>query len=62
MNSSEVMIVTFWLTTALSLLLVELFQEEYCHLPAALIAGLSIGFVNSIIKPILSQLSLPLTT
>lgn len=58
------MIGTFftWLTTALSLLLVDLVVPgvDIATFPAALIAGLSIGFVNSIIKPILSQLSLPL--
>jgi len=51
------MIGTFtWLTTVLSLLLVDLVVPgvNIATFPAALIAGLSIGFVNSIIKPILS--------
>jgi putative membrane protein len=60
----EPMIVTFftWLTTALSLLLVDLVVPgvNIATFPAALIAAISIGFVNSIIKPVLSQLSLPL--
>ena len=58
------MIVTFftWLATALSLLLVDLAVPgvDIATFPAALIAAIGIGFVNSIIKPILSQVSLPL--
>lgn len=58
------MIVTFftWLATALSLLLVDLAVPgvDIATFPAALIAAIGIGFVNTIIKPILSQVSLPL--
>lgn len=58
------MIVTFftWLATALSLLLVDLTVPgvDIATFPAALIAAIGIGFVNAIIKPILSQVSLPL--
>jgi putative membrane protein len=58
------MIVTFftWLATAISLLLVDLAVPgvDIATFPAALIAAVAIGLVNSGIKPILSQLSLPL--
>ncbi len=58
------MIVTFFtlLATALSLLLVDLAVPgvDIATFPAALIAAISIGAVNSFIKPVLSQLSLPL--
>ncbi len=58
------MIVTFftWVATALSLLLVDLAVPgvDIATFPAAIIAAIGIGFVNSFIKPILSQLSLPL--
>ncbi len=58
------MVVTFftWLATALSLLLVDLAVPgvDIATFPAALVAAIGIGFVNSIIKPILSQVSLPL--
>jgi putative membrane protein len=51
-----------WLATALSLLVVDLVVPgvNIATFPAALIAALSIGFVNSSVKPILSALSLPL--
>ena len=58
------MIFTFftWLATALGLLVVDLAVPgvDIATFPAALIAAISIGLVNSFIKPILSQLSLPL--
>jgi putative membrane protein len=51
-----------WLATALSLLVVDLVVPgvNIATFPAALIAALSIGLVNSSVKPILSALSLPL--
>ncbi|NEQ31837.1 MAG: phage holin family protein [Leptolyngbya sp. SIO4C5] len=50
------------LVTALSLLIVDLVVPgvNIATFPAALIAAASIGVVNSLIKPILSVLSLPL--
>ena len=50
------------LATALSLLLVDLAVPgvNIATFPAALIAALSIGFVNSSVKPVLSTLSMPL--
>ncbi len=58
------MVITFftWLATALSLLLVDLAVPgvDIATFPAALIAAVAIGLLNSSIKPILSQLSLPL--
>lgn len=60
----KAMIGTFftWVATALSLLLVDLAVPgvDIATFPAALIAAIAIGFVNSFIKPVLSQLSLPL--
>jgi hypothetical protein len=51
-----------WIATALSLLLVDLAVPgvNIATFPAALIAAISIGFLNSSVKPILSTLSLPL--
>ncbi|HEY9650257.1 MAG TPA: phage holin family protein [Coleofasciculaceae cyanobacterium] len=51
-----------WLATALSLLVVDLVVPgvNIATFPAALIAAISIGFVNSSVKPILSALSMPL--
>lgn len=58
------MIVTFFtlLATALSLLLVDLAVPgvDIATFPAAMIAAIAIGTVNSFVKPALSQLSLPL--
>lgn len=58
------MIGTFFtlLATALSLLVVDLVVPgvDLATFPAALIAAVAIGFVNSSVKPILSALSLPL--
>ncbi|MEM7554515.1 MAG: phage holin family protein [Cyanobacteria bacterium P01_A01_bin.84] len=50
------------LGTALSLLVVDIIFPgvNIATFPAALIAGVIIGLVNSFIKPILSVLSLPL--
>jgi putative membrane protein len=50
------------LATALSLLVVDLVVPgvDIATFPAALIAGLSIGLVNSSVKPVLSTLSMPL--
>lgn len=59
------MIGTFftWLATALSLLIVDLVVPgvDIATFPAALIAAVSIGFVNAFVKPVLSFLSLPIT-
>lgn len=51
------------LATALSLLVVDIIFPgvDLANFPAALLAGVAIGVVNSLIKPILSVLSLPLT-
>lgn len=51
-----------WLATALSLLLVDLVIPgvDIATFPAALIAAVAIGLVNSSAKPTLSALSLPL--
>lgn len=51
-----------WLGIALSLLVVDLVVPgvNIATFPAALIAAVSIGLVNSGVKPILSALSLPL--
>lgn len=51
------------LITALSLLVVDLAVPgvTIASFPAALLAGVSIGLVNSFIKPVLSILSLPVT-
>lgn len=50
------------LATALSLLVVDLVVPgvDLANFPAAIIAALAIGLINSSIKPILSALSLPL--
>ena len=50
------------LATALSLLVVDLVVPgvDIATFPAAIIAALSIGLVNSSVKPVLSFLSLPL--
>jgi putative membrane protein len=50
------------LITALSLLVVDLVIPgvSIATFPAALLAALSIGLVNSLIKPVLSVLSLPI--
>lgn len=51
------------LITALSLLVVDLAVPgvDIASFPAALLAGVSIGLVNTFIKPVLSILSLPIT-
>lgn len=51
------------LATALSLLVVDLAVPgvDIATFPAALIAAVAIGVVNSFVKPVLSILSLPLT-
>jgi putative membrane protein len=58
------MIGTFvtWLATALSLLVVDLVVPgvDLATFPAAIIAAISIGLVNSLVKPVISTLSLPL--
>ncbi|MBF2046053.1 MAG: phage holin family protein [Leptolyngbya sp. IPPAS B-1204] len=50
------------LATALSLLIVDLAVPgvDLANFPAAMIAALAIGLINSSIKPILSALSMPL--
>jgi putative membrane protein len=49
------------LITALSLLIVDLAVPgvTIATFPAALLAGVSIGFVNAVVKPVLNVLSLP---
>lgn len=58
------MLATFFtlIATALSLLVVDLVIPgvDIATFPAALIAAVAIGLVNSSVKPILSRLSLPL--
>lgn len=51
------------LITALSLLIVDLTVPgvNIASFPAAMLAGVAIGLVNALIKPILSLLSLPIT-
>jgi putative membrane protein len=51
------------LVTALSLLIVDLIVPgvNIASFPAALIAGVAIGFVNGSIRPVLSILSFPIT-
>ncbi|NEP20426.1 MAG: phage holin family protein [Leptolyngbya sp. SIO4C1] len=51
------------LVTALSLLVVDLVVPgvNIATFPAALIAAVSIGLVNAIIRPVIKVLSLPLT-
>jgi len=51
------------LVTALSLLIVDLIVPgvNIASFPAALLAGVAIGLVNALIKPVLSLLSLPIT-
>ncbi|MGM3305170.1 phage holin family protein [Anabaena sp. WFMT] len=51
------------LATALSLLIVDIIFPgvDIANFPAALIAGLVIGLINSSVKPIITTLSLPLT-
>lgn len=51
------------LATALGLLIVDIIVPgvNIANFPAALIAAIAIGLVNSSIRPILSLLSLPLT-
>jgi putative membrane protein len=50
------------LATALSLLIVDLVVPgvDLFNFPAAMLAALAIGLVNSSVKPVLSTLSLPL--
>ncbi|MBW4655628.1 MAG: phage holin family protein [Kaiparowitsia implicata GSE-PSE-MK54-09C] len=51
------------LVTALSLLIVDLVIPgvNIANFPAALIAALAIGLVNTFVKPVLALLSLPIT-
>ncbi len=51
------------LATALSLLIVDIIFPgvDIANFPAALIAALVIGLINSSVKPVISTLSLPLT-
>ncbi len=51
------------LTTALSLLIVDLTVPgiDINTFPAALLAAISIGLVNAFVKPVLTLLSLPVT-
>ena len=51
------------LVTAVSLLVLDALLPgvDITTIPAALLAAISIGFVNAIIKPVIKLLSLPLT-
>ncbi len=51
------------LATALSLLVVDIIFPGVvlANFPAALVAGVAIGLVNSFVKPVISILSLPIT-
>lgn len=51
-----------WLATALSLLVVDIVVPgvDLATFPAALIAAVALGLVNSFVRPVLSVLSLPL--
>ncbi|HEY9700215.1 MAG TPA: phage holin family protein [Trichocoleus sp.] len=50
------------LATALSLLIVDLVVPgvDINNFPAAMIAAVAVGFVNSVIRPVLATLSLPI--
>ncbi|MEO0408041.1 MAG: phage holin family protein [Cyanobacteria bacterium P01_A01_bin.135] len=52
-----------WLATVLSLLVVDIIVPgvELRTFTAALLAGVSLGVVNALVKPVISTLSLPLT-
>lgn len=52
-----------WLAIVLSLLVVDIIVPgvELKTFPAALIAGVALGVVNALVKPVISTLSLPLT-
>ncbi|TAE55177.1 MAG: phage holin family protein [Nostocales cyanobacterium] len=51
------------LATALSLLIVDILFPgvDLANFPAAMIAGLVIGLINSFVKPVINILSLPFT-
>lgn len=52
-----------WLATALSLLVVDLVVPgvDLATFPAALVAAVVLGLVNSTVRPVLALLSLPVT-
>ena len=52
-----------WLATVLSMLVVDIIVPgvELRTFTAALLAGVSLGIVNALVKPVISTLSLPLT-
>ena len=52
-----------WLATVLSLLVVDLIVPgvELKTFTAVLLAGVSLGIVNALVKPVIATLSLPLT-
>jgi putative membrane protein len=62
MNSNVVAYLVTTLATALGLLIVDLSVPgiDIASFPAALMAAVAIGVVNSVIRPILSLLSLPI--
>jgi putative membrane protein len=62
MNSSMVGYLVTTLATALGLLIVDLTVPgvDIASFPAALIAAVAIGIVNSVIRPVLALLSLPI--
>jgi putative membrane protein len=62
MNSSVVAYLVTTLATALGLLIADLAVPgvDIASFPVALIAAVAIGVVNSVIRPVLSLLSLPI--
>ena len=63
MKNNTISYLVTTLATALGLLIVDLIVPgvDIANFPAAMIAAVAIGLVNSSIRPILSLLSLPLT-
>jgi putative membrane protein len=62
MNNNMIGYLVTTLATALGLLIVDLVVPgvDIANFPAALLAAVAIGFVNSVIRPVLSVLSLPI--
>jgi putative membrane protein len=62
MNNNIIGYLVTTLATALGLLIVDLAVPgvDIANFPAALLAAVAIGFVNSVIRPVLSVLSLPI--
>lgn len=62
MNNNMIGYLVTTLATALGLLIVDLVVPgvDIANFPAALLAAVAIGVVNSVIRPVLSVLSLPI--